>query len=1376
MIDVFYILKNVFPVKLKNIANIVSLYSTLIVFLLILVRFSLVINVYAGDGLKINKNRVLEVGLDCKNCSGLSGVNIPPVLCGNCNSGFCFECFFSKAQGVCPVCQYDLAGERADVTAQKHAYQLDLEWMTRLKGITVYCPYEGCSWSGMYDSTERLWQRHNEKCSYKTKPKKSNRSGEILSLGSSDSDSNESTDSEFSGQLACRELRLFGKTEISLEEMEGLLQLLADSISANDFGGIQAKFSEQYEGGFNLTFGSLPELYGRDVSEKTLSINIDNVSNQRLVSSDLIIDVDFLSIVMGGGIKETARELPVNECFFLYITPSTRDPNGFSVAVFVESHSTKKEEDVFSGNTFRESAPREVNVKILQQNVNYIDESEISNFTETPQKHLHTHLSSSVNDIDRSSDVFSKSKLREEKVGTLPEDSQSNKDQTGKMLRTISNETILREHLSCPDFCLCSVVSQEDFFLYALKKQEKGLVKVNDCVITVIPDSRLKSGEIVLNSTEKGLLEASELRLSRLEKTPEEVKEAAIFLRLTNPASHTGCLSVDESELLKRSTKGALKHAALLQGKSYPLFVMAKQGQATGEVSEIWCRLTVQIACTGKPGNTENYFMLSEDCETCFLSTGDDILSINTPGTASNQDEQEVFTVKKLVKYNGDNRVGMSLSSLLKRCPVETDDGYVPLVKINGHFYFAKPYQAQGSDGSVLQTSLSFPWDASSKVCIDTKVQPQLPAAICCQIKLNWTNNEKKYLEITNAELETSIRKALKYVPLKKGKVFDVMISQNNGRQLLLVGTVISVKGRTEHHSDRPLSFLADVCTGVNIDARNVLRSQVSTAGSEGNQVQDRFTDRICQRVAGAEDKARYIMRELIEPYQLFAAGKTQDYQKGIILYGPPGTGKSLLAQNLLGLLSEELGVEVSQISASQLIGDSAGKTIKNLSQCFQPALNDLQDTGSSTVKLHVLYFDEFDSIIALQDRSESNPMYSHLETVTKYLQHLLSGYEPPLNNIMVIATTNKTPSHHFPPELLRSSRMKLAVNCGLPDCEQREKILQMHFDKQDKSIYSFEQLNIDDCAKLTSGKSGADLELLVTTATSTAYQRALLSGDHQEGSEVQITKADFEQALYKPERIQREQKAALKKLSLLTQPIYLSSDSGSLKTAVQKLDFSQLRPGRSGVITIHGEDSGRRTILCRNLLEACKGYDHYTVVNQKGRMIDDAESAIRCMAYYNKSVVVIDSIDQVIREETGRTKAVNVGHAWQRFINAYGKDKNAMLILTTRTPSDERYCKCIEHMTELPLPRLKIELPSTLREGDMKEILKTQCPGATQQSITAVVKIFRGRCRTDTFVDLVKYYCINDTGECWDTEQMAIDYEQRQDFDQEEEWMSLYN
>ena len=116
---------------------------------------------------------------------------------------------------------------------------------------------------------------------------------------------------------------------------------------------------------------------------------------------------------------------------------------------------------------------------------------------------------------------------------------------------------------------------------------------------------------------------------------------------------------------------------------------------------------------------------------------------------------------------------------------------------------------------------------------------------------------------------------------------------------------------------------------------------------------------------------------------------KRKDQRVSLCLSGPPGTGKSAYVRHI----AEQMGLEVEQKRASDLISKWVGQSEKNIAEAFARA----QDDG------HFLVFDEADSLLA--DRrfaqrswevSQVNEMLTWMEShplpfacTTNFVEHL---------------------------------------------------------------------------------------------------------------------------------------------------------------------------------------------------------------------------------------------------------------------------------------------------------------------------------------------------------------------------------------------------
>lgn len=119
------------------------------------------------------------------------------------------------------------------------------------------------------------------------------------------------------------------------------------------------------------------------------------------------------------------------------------------------------------------------------------------------------------------------------------------------------------------------------------------------------------------------------------------------------------------------------------------------------------------------------------------------------------------------------------------------------------------------------------------------------------------------------------------------------------------------------------------------------------------------------------------------------------------------------------------------------------------------------------------------------------------------------------LNNILLIGMTNR--KDMLDTGLLRSGRLELHVEIGLPDEAGRIEILNIHTTKMRESGFLDDAVSMQYLASQTPNFSGAELEALVKAASSNAMSRKvdLQNLANCSGFEdIHITKADFDHAL----------------------------------------------------------------------------------------------------------------------------------------------------------------------------------------------------------------------------------------------------------------------
>jgi SpoVK/Ycf46/Vps4 family AAA+-type ATPase len=211
-----------------------------------------------------------------------------------------------------------------------------------------------------------------------------------------------------------------------------------------------------------------------------------------------------------------------------------------------------------------------------------------------------------------------------------------------------------------------------------------------------------------------------------------------------------------------------------------------------------------------------------------------------------------------------------------------------------------------------------------------------------------------------------------------------------------------------------------------------------------------------------------------------------QKPSRGLLLYGPPGTGKTLLARKL----GEILGVTKERIqlfTGSQIWNKWLGESEKNIRKMFQKARQDQIRFGKNS-PLHLLIIDEIDAF--LQDRNNAERRYetSVVNTFIAELDGIASEGEDSLENVIVIGLTN------YPDRIdeaaKRPGRLFPHIHIGMPDVQGRKEIFNIHTKLMKDKGFLGEDINHDEMALMTVGKTGAFIEGLVTAAAERSLKR----------------------------------------------------------------------------------------------------------------------------------------------------------------------------------------------------------------------------------------------------------------------------------------------
>ncbi|HMS32313.1 MAG TPA: ATP-dependent zinc metalloprotease FtsH [Candidatus Saccharibacteria bacterium] len=280
--------------------------------------------------------------------------------------------------------------------------------------------------------------------------------------------------------------------------------------------------------------------------------------------------------------------------------------------------------------------------------------------------------------------------------------------------------------------------------------------------------------------------------------------------------------------------------------------------------------------------------------------------------------------------------------------------------------------------------------------------------------------------------------------------------------------------------------FMMKQAQGQGNQAMSFGRSKARIYGNEKKKV--KFSD-----IAGNAE-AKQDLWEVVEflkhPKKFEAVGAK--IPKGVLLVGSPGTGKTMVARAVAG----EANVPFFSISGSEFVEMFVGVGASRVRDLFNVAKKNAPA---------IIFIDEIDAVGRRRGSGMGGGHDEREQTLNQILVEM-DGFEQG-QNVIVIAATNR--ADVLDPALLRPGRFDRRVHIPLPERQDREKILTIHFKNKpvDKTV------DLLALSKKTAGMAGADLANL---ANESAIVAARNNRKHINNSDV--TEA-FERVAIGPER-----------------------------------------------------------------------------------------------------------------------------------------------------------------------------------------------------------------------------------------------------------------